>query len=189
MAQGVFAKLPKEKVDQYVTDIVLGRRTQVSVAKELGCSDMAVVRWMAKVTEEQRLEIVARTIQEHRMKAALEHAEIVNEFGDDVQRDVRWLLRELKELLATSKGDEDRILQLGTLKELRQSLLALADLQGKLSKKVEVTFALHESPAFLELRRVIMEVLENHPEAKADFLDRMGALKVVNSKEAAKQLK
>jgi len=134
-------------------------------------------------------EIVARTIQEKRMQEALDHAEIVNEFGDDVQRDVKWLLRELKELLATSKGDEDRILQLGTLKELRQSLLALADLQGKLSKKIEVKFDLHESPAFLELRRVMMEVLEAHPEAKADFLDRMGKLKVVDSKEAAKQLK
>lgn len=156
------------------------------VARELKISETTVGRYMSRVTEEERLEILAKHYHEAKVKAAIQNAEVVNELGDDVQQDVKWLLRELKTLLSDAKGDEDRVLQLGTLKELRQSLLALADLQGKLSRKVEVHFALHESPAFLELRRVMIEVLDRHPEAKADFLERMGHLKVIEPRSLAR---
>jgi transposase-like protein len=176
------AELPKAKRDKAVQDIVLGRKSMGQVGKELGISDAAVGRYMRTVTEEERLSILANAAHDAKVRAAMQNAEVVNELGEDVQHDVKWLLRELKTLLTDAKGDDDRVLQLGTLKELRQSLLALADLQGKLSRKVEVHFALHESPAFLELRRVMIEVLDKHPEAKADFLERMGKLKVVEPK-------
>lgn len=173
--------IPEDLRDQAIVDIVLGRRTMWKVAKDLGLTDMTVSRYMATVDEDRRLEIVARRISQDKLDDALRNADAANALGDDIQTDVRWLLTELKSLLASAKGDSDRVLQLGTLKELRHSLMALADLQGKLSRKVEVKFALHESPAFLELRRVMMEVLEKHPEAKADFLDRMGRLKVIEN--------
>ena len=111
----------------------------------------------------------------------LQHAAIVNEFGDDTDKDLKWVLRELKALLEGAKGDEDKVLQLGTLKELRQSLMALADLHGKLNKKMEIHLNLAESPQFIRLRKIILTVLDRHPDAKADFLDEMRVLKVIDA--------
>jgi len=174
--------LPKAKRDEIVRDIVLGRRSMWKVSQDLGIADTSVGRYMATVKEEERLEIIARAAHDSKIAAAMQNADLVNELGADTDKDLKFVLRELKALLDAAKGDEDRILQLGTLKELRQALMALSEIQGKLNKKVEITFGLHESPAFLELRRVILTVLERHPDAKADFLTEMGRLKVVNPK-------
>jgi len=111
----------------------------------------------------------------------LQHAAIVNEFGDDTDKDLKWVLRELKALLESASGDDEKVLKLGTLKELRQSLMALADLHGKLNKKMEIHLNLNESPQFIKLRQIILTVLDRHPEAKADFLDEMRVLKVIDA--------
>jgi hypothetical protein len=97
-----------------------------------------------------------------------------------VDTDLKWVLGELKALFQSAKGDEDKLLQLGTLKEVRQSLMALAELHGKLNKRIDIHLNLNESPQFIKLRQIILTVLDRHPEAKADFLDEMRVLKVID---------
>ncbi len=172
--------LPEARRNDLVRDIVLGRKSMFAVAKEIGVSDTSVNRYMAKIGEEQRLEIVATALHASKLAEIQQNVEMVNELGEDTDKDLKWVLRELKALLQSAKDDEEKVLQLGTLKELRQSLMALADLHGKLNKKMDVHLNLNESPQFIQLRQIILDVLNRHPDAKHDFLnemDRMGVIK------------
>ena len=177
--------LPTDVRDKAVRDIVLGRRSTYQVAKDLSerrgysITITAVGRYMATVTEEERLEIIAKAMGEAKMASIQENAQIVDEFGEDTDKDLKWVLRELKDLLSAAKGDEDRAMQLGSLKEIRQSLMSLADLHGKLTKRMDIHLNLNESPQFIQLRQIILNVLDKHPGAKADFLEEMKVLKVL----------
>ncbi len=174
------ALLPKDKQAHYKRELILGRMSMLQASRELGVSDMSVARWVTTITDEERLAIVAQHFHDTKVQTALKHAAVVNEFGDDVDQDLKWVLSELKTLFTAAKGDEDRLLQLGTLKEVRNSLMALAEIHGKLSRKIDIHLNLAESPQFLRLRSIILTVLDRHPEAKADFLDEMRILKVLD---------
>ncbi|MBF9030632.1 hypothetical protein HKCCE3408_09510 [Rhodobacterales bacterium HKCCE3408] len=180
-----FDLLPKDVRDASVRDIVLGRRSMFQVTKDLNerkdfsITDTSVARYMSTVTEDERLEIIATAMGEAKMIAIAEHAQIVDEFGEDTDKDLKWVLRELKDLLRAAKDDEDRAMQLGSLKELRQALMSLADLHGKLNKRMDIHLNLNESPQFIQLRQIILNVLERQPDAKADFLEEMKVLKVL----------
>ncbi len=174
------ALLPDDKRLHYTTEIVLGRMSMEQAGRELGISGMSVARWVTTITDEDRLAIVAQHFHDTKVQTALKHAAVANEFGDDVDQDLRWVLRQLKDLFEGAKGDEDRLLQLGTLKEVRTSLMALAELHGRLNKKIDIHLNLAESPQFIKLRSIILTVLDRHPEAKADFLQEMRVLKVLD---------
>ena len=54
-----------------------------------------------------------------------------------------------------------------------------------MSKKVDVTIDINNSPAVLQIREVILNVLEQHPEAQADFLREMQRLRVIKAQAIA----
>lgn len=177
--------LPTKVREAAVRDIVLGRRSMYQVTKDLErdhkfkISDTAVSRFMSNfVGEQERIKILADAAHDAKIAEAVARGELIDEFGEDTDRDLKWVLRELKSLLQDAKDDDERALQLGTLKELRQSLMALADLHGKLNKKMDIHLNLNESPQFIQLRQIILTVLERHPDAKADFLSEMKVLQV-----------
>jgi transposase-like protein len=174
--------LPKEKRDEIVRDVVLGRKSMFQVSREMMVSDTSVSRFMRTVPEEERLTILAQAAHDAKIAEANRNAILVNELGEDTEKDLKWVLHELKTLLAAARGDDEKTIQLGTLKELRASLMALSELQGKLNRKVEISLNLNESPAFIQLRMIILRVLESHPEAKADFLREMRTLQVIDAK-------
>jgi len=173
------ASLPTEKREHYTREIVLGRMSMFQAGKELEIADTSVARYITSLPEDEKLRIVAAALHDSKVKTAMQHAALVDEFGEDTDQDLKWVLKELKSLLQGAKGDEDRMMQLGALKELRQSLMALADLHGKLNKKMDIHLNLNESPQFIQLRQIILNVLERHPEAKHDFLDEMDRMGVV----------
>jgi len=173
------AMLPDKKREHYTREIVLGRMSMWQASQELDMSDTSVARYITSLPEEDKLAILATAMHDAKVKTAMQHAAIVDEFGDDTDKDLKWVLRELKSLLEGAKGDEDRTMQLGALKELRQSLMALADLHGKLNKKMDIHLNLNESPQFIQLRQIILNVLDRHPAAKHDFLDEMDRMGVI----------
>ena len=61
----------------------------------------------------------------------------------------------------------------------------MAELHGKLNKKMDIHLNLSESPQFIKLRQIILTVLDRHPEAKADFLDEMRVLQVIDARVPA----
>jgi len=171
--------LPDQKREHYTREIVLGRMSMWQASKELDISDTSVARYITSLPEEDKLAILATAMHDAKVQTAMKHAAIVNEFGEDTDKDLKWVLRELKSLLESAKGDDDRMMQLGALKELRQSLMSLADLHGKLNKKMDIHLNLNESPQFIQLRQIILNVLERHPDAKHDFLDEMDRMGVI----------
>lgn len=173
--------LPKHKRDEIVRDVVLGRKSMLQVSREMLVSDTAVSRFMRTVTEEERLGILAQAAHDAKIAQAMRNKELVEELGEDTERDLKWVLHELKMLLSDAKGDQDRLMQLGALKEVRQALMSLADLQGKLNKKIDISLNLNESPQFIRLRQIILHVLDKHPAAKQDFLAEMRALQVIDA--------
>ena len=180
--QPTLAHLPKAERDAVVRDVVLGRKSMLQVSREQGVSDTSVSRFMRTVTEEERLGILAQAAQDAKIAEALRNRDLVEELGDDTEKDLKWVLHELKMLLSDAKGDQDRLMQLGALKEVRQALMSLADLQGKLNRKIDISQNLTESPQFIHLRQIILTVLERHPEAKRDFLHEMRKLQVIDAK-------
>lgn len=174
--------LPKKKRDEITRDLVLGRKSMWQVSKEIGISDTSVKRFMLTVGEEERLAILAQAAHDTKIAEAQRQADLVNDLGEDTEKDLKWVLHELKTLLADARGDEERMVQLGTLKELRQALMALAELQGKLNRKIDISLNLNESPQFIQLRQIILTVLDRHPDAKADFLQEMRVLDVIDAK-------
>jgi hypothetical protein len=67
-----------------------------------------------------------------------------------------------------------------SLKEMRATLVSLAQLHGSLRQELTVTVNLNESPQFLTLREMILRVLDRHPGAKADFLGEMKRLAITH---------
>ena len=83
-------------------------------------------------------------------------------------------MREIETILERAKGNEDDLLALGSLKEMRTTLLALAKIHGQLNQELTVRHInISEDPRFNTLRTIILDVLERHPVAKADFLGRI----------------
>ncbi|MET4130028.1 hypothetical protein [Roseovarius sp. MBR-6] len=175
-------QLPKAKRDEIVRDVVLGRKSMLQVSREMLVSDTSVSRFMRTVTEEERLGILAQAAHDSKIAEATRNAALVNDLGEDTEKDLKWVLHELKTLLSAARGDDDKMIQLGTLKEVRQALMSLADLQGKLNRKIDISLNLNESPQFIQLRQIILHVLDRHPEAKADFLKEMHVLQVIDAK-------
>lgn len=175
------ALLPTAEQEHYKKEIILGRMSMLQASRELGISDMSVARWVTTITDEERLAIVAQAFHDSKVQGALKNAAIANEFGDDVDQDLKWVLKQLKALFEGANGDDEKLLKLGTLQEVRASLMALAELHGKLNKKIDIHLNLNESPQFIKLRQIILTVLDRHPEAKADFLDEMRVLRVIDA--------
>jgi len=174
------ALLPDAEREHYTREIILGRMSMEQAGRELGVSGMSVARFVTTIPDDERLAIVAQALHDSRVQTAMKNAAVADQFGDDVDTDLKWVLGELKALFQSAKGDEDKLLQLGTLKEVRQSLMALAELHGKLNKRIDIHLNLNESPQFIKLRQIILTVLDRHPEAKVDFLDEMRVLKVID---------
>lgn len=137
------------------------------------------------IPEDEKLRLVAQHLERARLAETERAAAVVKNLGDDVVTDLKWVLRELKRILEESKDDEDRVLQLGALRETHKVLNSLANIFGLVSKKVDVTIDINNSPAVLQIREVILNVLEQHPEARADFLREMQRLQVIEAKAIA----
>lgn len=171
------SELTEWKQEQLIKDRLKGRSYD-DIGKELGIAGNSVKRWWTQaVPEDKKLLIAAKMKQEDVQMAA----DIVASDGDDIDMDLRWLLRRLRKVIeeADETGEPDRILELAQMREMRQTLMDLAKVRGMFSNKIDVTVDLGTSPQFIMLRKIILNVLEQHPAAKADFLSEMRALQVI----------
>ena len=181
----VIQKLTKPQQEKLLVDIQTGATNYHKASREIGIADISIKRWFMSIPEDEKLRLVAQHLERARLAETERAAAVVSNLGDDVVTDLKWVLRELKRILEESKDDEDRVLQLGTLRETHKVLNSLANIFGLVSKKVDVTIDINNSPAVLQIREVILNVLEQHPEAQADFLREMQRLRVIEAKAIA----
>ena len=167
--------LPESRQDSIILARLLieqdmpGGRTYPDLAHEFGLATLTVKRWYDKQTDARKQKVMAHYL--HRKKQ--EQAEIAEgvgaALGEDIQQDFRWVLKHLKRLVEDGEKDGDNVLELSALRETSRVLEKLANLLGMMRKKVEISVDLNASPQFIELRDVIVRVLEDHPDAMVDF--------------------
>ncbi len=171
--------LPKATREAIVTRVLVGEVAKNAIARQYRTSDASVKRLVDSYSEAEQTMLIAKWM-EGRQKAEAEAArETITLFGEDVATDMRWVLGKLKALIEQAEEDDDNYMVLVSLKETRQSLMALAEIQGKLSKRIEIDVDVKNSPAFHDLKMVTLRVLENHPQAKADFLAELHQMKLI----------
>lgn len=102
------------------------------------------------------------------------------EIGDGLSR----IVRELEAILNRAKARGDDPLALVSLKELRGTLLDLAKVYGSLKSELTVTVNLNDSPQWLQLREILLDVLGRHPQAKQEFIERARFLRLEHGQRA-----
>ncbi len=177
------SELTEWKQEQLIKDRIKGR-SFLNIGKELGISDNAVKRWWDQAVPEDKKLLVAAKMKQEDLENA---ADFVASDGDDIDMDLRWLLKRLRKAIeeADATGEPDRLLELAQMREMRHTLESLAKIRGMFSNKIDVSIDLGTSPQFIMLRQIILKVLEAHPMAKADFLDEMRVLQVIENGTAA----
>jgi len=115
------------------------------------------------------------------LPAALAKAQEAHEVAqaDDLLKEVRSLQARALTILNKAEGVGDLRTALGAIREARGNLELLAKLVGELDERPQVNVLVH--PEWLELRAVIVNALEPHPEARGAVL---GALEEADSARA-----
>ena len=108
---------------------------------------------------------------------AQEAQEVAN--ADDLLEVVRNLQSRALTILGRAEGVGDLRTALGAIREARGNLELLAKLVGELDERPQINVLVH--PEWLELRAVIVNALEPHPEARGAVL---GALEEADSDRA-----
>jgi hypothetical protein len=177
-------ELTKSRQEKLIVDLTTGATNYWQASKELGVSDSAVRRWFMTIPEDQKLLLVAQAKQRSDAAAKKDAAGILMSDGDDIDHDLRWIIRRLRAAIEDC-GDDDKLLELAQLKEMRHTLESLAKVRGMFSQKIDVTIDLGSSPQFIVLRQIILRVLDQFPDAKMAFLNEMQTLKVLDAPRPA----
>ena len=173
--------LPKKTQEAIVTRILVGEVAKNAIARQYQTSGSSVARLVETFTEDEQAMLIAKWMEGKQVAEAKAAQESVTLFGEDVATDMRWVLGKLKKLIEDTDDTDDTYTFLMALKETRQALMSLAEVQGKLAKRIEIDVDVKNSPAFHDLKMVVMKVLENHPAAKADFLAELHGMKLINA--------
>jgi hypothetical protein len=172
-------ELTTSQRNQIVVDLANGAISPERVGEKYGFSGNSVRRWWKTVPEDEKMLLVAQDRQRRDVAAKRHAADMIVSDGDDIDNDLRWLIRRLRSAIEGCI-DDDKLLELTQMKEMRQTLMDLAKVRGMFTSKIDVTIDLGSSPQFIMLRQIILRVLERHPDAKMDFVDEMRALKVID---------
>jgi hypothetical protein len=171
-------ELTKTKRDALVVAIATGATNPHQLMPELSISDTSIHRWFKAIPDDEKMILVAKHKQKQALRDAREAAEILNSDGDEIDNDLRWLLQRLRRAIEAC-ADDEKVLELHQLREMRNTLMDLAKVRGMFSQKIDVQINLAESPQFLVLRQIMLKVLDAHPVAKADFMTEMRTLNVI----------
>ncbi|MEM7516068.1 MAG: hypothetical protein AAF368_03975 [Planctomycetota bacterium] len=173
--------LTEPQREKLIVDLHLGRISAYAAGKKYGIAEQSVARWRKTWPEDEILMLAAREKQRSEVAKKRDAAGILMSEGDDIDNDLRWIIQRLRRAVEACEDDE-QLLELAQLREMRKSLIDLAKVRGMFSNKIDVSIDLGSSPQFLMLRTIILKVLEAHPDAKAAFLEEMQALNVVEAK-------
>lgn len=124
------------------------------------------------VGTKERKEIYARAMTKRELDA---DAKVADD-KINVIASLKRLSKECEGLLKQAKAGGDGDLALRTIAELRRQVELAAKILGDLTEVKNQTVIVQGHPAWLQIRDVLLEVLERHPDAKADFVRTFGKL-------------
>lgn len=155
----------RAKVDRFLLTKEMSHRA-LADKYDLG-SDALHRHFKSHVTEEQKRQILLDVKREADQAVADE----LNGEAVEIKGGLARIVRELEAILNRAKARGDDPLALVSLKELRGTLLDLAKIYGSLKSELTVTVNLNESPQWLQLRDILLDVFARHPQAKHDFIE------------------
>jgi soluble cytochrome b562 len=154
--------------------VLLKETTQSAAAEKFEVPQAHISRHMKEhIDGERRFEILAKDAQRKQVQKAEQGARAIEAESVDIREGMAHVVREIDALLKRAKTNGDDAFALASLKEMRHALLDLAKVYGQLQEGVTVKIDLNQSPQWQRLRKVLFEVLDMHPEAKADFITAM----------------
>ncbi len=160
----------RSDLGEVVLDCVLHRRPFAEIAKRLGVEITTLDRFRTKfITDEVKKVVLAEAA---RSESAADDA-VINRGQDDVQRGLRGIIEEQKEIYGLMKakiGDgrdvEDLAPALGQLlRDQGQSFERLLKSYTALKEKTTVVLSINEAPEWAVLQDILYVVFENHPDA------------------------
>ena len=158
-------------------DLVRGSISKNAIGRKYGLHPDSVHRHARDHLTEQMRREIAIEIKRDRAQVV---ADELNAGQVEIDGGLQNIVHEIDALLRRAKADGNDPLALMSLKEMRATLMSLAQLHGSLRQELTVNVNLNESPQFLTLREMILRVLARHPEAKADFLGEMKRLAITH---------
>ena len=164
------------KIDRFLVTKEMSTR---AIAAKFDLHSDALHRHLkAHVTEEQKRQILLDVKREADQAVADE----LNGEAVEIKGGLARIVRELETILNRAKARGDDPLALVSLRELRSTLLDLAKVYGSLKSELTVTVNLNDSPQWLQLRDVLLDVFERHPQAKQDFIERARFLRLEHAR-------
>jgi hypothetical protein len=118
-------------------------------------------------------------VQSKRERAAEVDAEI-NQDQVEVSTGLQRIVRPIDGILQRAKAAGDDGMALTALRDMRQTLMDLAKLYGKLREVSTVEIKILEAPQWVQLRAILVEVFNAHPAAGAAFLDKTRHLNLLD---------
>jgi hypothetical protein len=94
--------------------------------------------------------------------------------ADELLLKIEDLYREALGVLEAGKDDRDHRLVLSAIDRAGKQLETLAEMRGSLDRRP--SFELHLHPEWIELRTVIVQALDPHPEARDSVLRAIGSV-------------
>lgn len=159
-------------------DAVLGNGSLSEIGERYGLSRDVIHRHKQHIDEAKKRRIFAQAARDEEVTEQQEIAGRLNDERVEVQSGLKRCIKEIERILEEAKGDEDRILQLAALKEMRSALIDLAKIYGTLKQSLTINVSLTDSPEWLELRSILVDVFREHPAAERMFVEKARRLNV-----------
>lgn len=103
----------------------------------------------------------------------------IDEETVDIKSGMKRIIDEIEIILRRAKDNGDDAFALASLREMRGTLMDVAKLYGKLNDTVNVNVSIGTTPQWLQLRQVLIEVFNQHPDALATFQARTRHLNLI----------
>ena len=117
-------------------------------------------------------ELVREIIVQAKRERAVEVDAEINQDQVDISTGLQHIVREIDGILQRAKAAGDDGMALTALRDMRQTLMNLAKLYGKLREVSTIEVRICEAPQWLALRAILAEVFRAHPAAGEMFLSK-----------------
>lgn len=144
-----------------------GGMTKTAIAKRLGLHPDTVNRFSKEqITEEMTRAVLA----EVRLSKIEGDTAILNEDRLDVGRTYESLAARVEKLITKAEENEDDAFALSAMENLRKILRDIATMHGRMSTNLTVSVNLSQSPEWVTLKGVLMQVCDEVPAAREPLL-------------------
>jgi hypothetical protein len=144
----------------------------------LGAPAADLVVWWQKGYYAQEDEVVREIIVQAKRERAAEVDAEINQDQVDISIGLQRVVREIDDILQRAKAAGDDGMALTALRDMRQTLMDLAKLYGKLREISTVEVKILEAPQWVQLRAILGEVFAAHPAAGQMFLSKTSHLQL-----------